>query len=146
MQQSERPLGLSILAVVNFGLGLLNALGAVNLVFTVLAQRGLRPMPSGMDPEMAKAYLELPLWFTEMLVVTSVVKIVLLVWSGVGYFQRSRRARFLGSAYAVVSLGESAVALAALPYGLTREAIIGCLYAVYTLIALNTMFKAHLTR
>ncbi len=146
MQQPERPLGLSILGVVNFGLGLLNALSAMYLVIAILAKRGIRALPPGMDPAVAQAYLELPLWFMELLVVAAVVKIVLLVWSGVGYFQLRRAARVVGSAYALVSLAESGVALAALPYGLTREAIIGCLYALFTLLAVNTMYKLHLVR
>jgi hypothetical protein len=146
MQAQERPLGLSILGVVNLGLGLLNALSAMYLILAVLAKRGVMALPPGMDPAVAQAYLELPVWFMEVLVATAVLKIVLLVWSGIGYFQLRRRARAVGSAYALVSLGESAVALAALPYGLTREAAIGCLYAVYTLLAVHTMYKPHLTR
>ena len=146
MQQPERPLGLSVLAVVNFGIGLMNALSAMYLVFAYLAKTGSMAMPGGMDPNIAQAYLELPLWFIELLIVTSVVKVGLLFTSGVGYFLSRRWGRYLGSAYAVVSLAESAVALAALPYGLTREAVIGCLYAVYTLLAVNGMYRAHLSR
>ncbi len=146
MQQPERPLGLSILGVANLGLGLLNALSAMYLVLAILAKKGAIALPSGLDPAVAQAYLELPLWFMELLVGTALVKVALLVWSGIGYFQLKRTARTVGTGYAIVSLAESAVALAALPYGLTREAVIGCLYAIYTLLAVNTMYKAVLTR
>src|SRR5262245_22294646 len=129
--QEPRPLGLSILGVVNIGLGLLNALSAMYLVLAILAKQGTIALPAGLDPAVAQAYLELPTWFMELLVATAVAKLVCLLWSGVGYFQLKRIARTVGSAYAILSLAESGVALAALPYGLTRESVIGCLYAVY---------------
>jgi hypothetical protein len=145
MPPSERPLGLSILAVISFAFAIFNAMGALYLALSLLTKLGTIAMPTGMAPEIALAYAQLPLWFTVFVLTTSVLKIALLIPAGIGYLQLRRYGKNFGSGYAVVSLVESAVAVAALPYGLTRDAVIGVLFAVYVLLAVNTMYKAYLT-
>jgi hypothetical protein len=139
MAEPERPLGLSFLAVLSFGLALFNVFSAVNLVLLVL---GKLTLPS--EPGMLAAYHALAPWLRSFLLVASIAKAALLVGAGVAYFARRRAGRLLGSAYGVLSIAESV--LVASLYGVHGDSVVGVLFAAYTLVAVNTMFKAHLTR
>lgn len=140
MQEPERPLGLGILAVVSFAAALWNIQAAVPLILLVT---GHLRMPD--EPGMAAGYFALPDWFRYFLLVTAFAKAAFLVAAAVGYFARKRLGRLAGSAYAVVSLVESGIA-ASVFHVFGRESIIAVLFAVFTLLAVNTMYKDALTR
>jgi hypothetical protein len=140
MQEPERPLGLGILAVVSFAAALWNLQAAVPLILLVT---GHLRMPE--QPGMAAGYFALPEWFRYFLLVAAIAKAALLLTAAVCYFARKRLGRLCGSGYAVLSIVESAIA-AALFGVLGRESIIAVLFAVFTLIAVNTKYKSVLTR
>ena len=140
MQQPERPLGLGILAVASLSPAMWNVYAAVMLFLLVT---GRMHMPE--QPEMSAAYEAIPVWLRWFLLVSAVAKASLLVVAGVGYFGRRRFGRLAGSAYAVLSIAESIVAV--IVYGgVGRDSVIGVLFAGYTLLAVNSMYREQLTR
>jgi hypothetical protein len=140
MEQAERPLGLGILSVVSLGVALYNVQSGAYLVLLLLGKLALPEAP-----ELRAAYEALPEWFRWFLIVAAAVKVVLLVGAALAYFRQRARGRVLGSAYGLFSLAESAVAVAT--FGVVgRDAIIGGLFALFTLVALNTMYKGNLSR
>jgi hypothetical protein len=140
MQEPERPLGLGILGVVSFAAAMWNLQSAVPLILLVT---GHLRMPE--QPGMAAGYFALPEWFRYFLLVAAIVKAALLIAAAIGYFMRKRLGRWAGSGYAVLSIVESATAASVVGvFG--RESLIGVLFAVYTLIAVNTMYRDVLRR
>lgn len=144
MAPPERPLGLSILAIVSLSFGLYNLLSAVYLTLALLGRLELMAPMAGLDPEIASAYAAIPTGYLGFLLATSGLKSGLLIASGIGYLQLKRFGRLLGTAYAIVSITESVIV--AVPFGVTRDSVIGALFAIYTLVAVNTMWKNQLTR
>jgi hypothetical protein len=141
-----RPFGLVLLTALNLGFGLYN-LGAAVQLGLALALKLDPSRPPGFDPGIAVGLMALPLWFVVYAMIASVIKAVLLFVSGIGYFNFKRvLGRGVGNAYAIVSLVDSAVVVVGLPYGISGGTVIGILYPVFTLLALNTMFKPLLTR
>jgi hypothetical protein len=125
---------------VSFGVALWNIQSAVLLVLLVL---GKLNMPD--QPALVAGYQALPIAFRAFILVTAILKTALLIAAGIAYFGRRRAGRILGTSYAIVSIAESAVAVAI--FGIVgREAIIGILFAVFTLLAVNTKYKSALTR
>jgi hypothetical protein len=140
MQEAERPLGLGILAVISFAAALWNIYSAATLVLLVA---GVLKLPE--QPELLAAYAALSEWFRWFVLAMAIAKAAFLVPAGVGYFARRRYGRFAGTGYAVLSIVESATAFGALGY-FGRESIIAVLFAVYTLVAVNTRYRSVLTR
>lgn len=140
METPERPLGLGILAVASFGVALWNIQSAVVLVLLMM---GKLNMPGA--PEIAAAYQLLPVWFRGFLLVAAIVKATLLIAAGIAYFGRRRVGRVLGSAYGGLSIAESALAVAVFG-AVGREQLIGVLFAAFTIVAVNTMYKPILSR
>jgi hypothetical protein len=136
---TERPLGLGILAVASFALAYLNIQAAVNLVLLVS-----RKLMMPLNPVMMVGYYTLPPWQRWFFLVAAVLKIVFLVVSGIGYFLQRRFGRRSGMAYAVVSIVESIVA--GVTVGMSGPSVIAVLFALYVLLAVNTMYRANLTR
>jgi hypothetical protein len=131
----------------NFGFGVWNLLTAGQLVFAVKMKLDPSYLPQGLDPGIVVAMQALPLWFYVFVIAASVVKAGLLFTSAWGYYNFRRvTGRYVGCAYAALSLFESAVPLVALSYGITGSAVVGALYAVFTLLAVNGPFKSLLTR
>jgi len=140
MEAPERPLGLGILAVTSFGVALWNIQSAVVLVLLMM---GKLNMPGA--SEIVAAYQMLPVWFRGFLLVAAILKATLLIAAGIAYFGRRRVGRVLGSAYGGLSIAESALAVVVFA-DVGREQIIGVLFAVFTLLAVNTMYKPILSR
>lgn len=131
----------------NFGFGVWNLLTAGQLSFAVRMKLDPSYLPAGLDPGIVVAMHALPLWFFVFVIVAAVIKAVLLFTSAWGYYNFKRVAgRHAGSAYAVLSLVESAVPLLFFDYGFTMNSVVGVLYAVFTLLAVNGPFKPLLTR
>ncbi len=144
--QPERPFGLILMTALNLGFGILNISTVVQLSFA-FELRGNPTNPPGLEAGVAIGLLALPVWFLYFAIAASALKAVLLLVSGWGYFNFKRIAgRWVGNAYAVVSLVDSAVAIFGLPYPVTGGTIIGLLYPVFTLLAVNTMWKPLLVR
>jgi hypothetical protein len=144
--EMQRPFGLVLMTALNLGIGLMNVGAAVQCGLALK----MRLDPStqvGFDVAVATGLMALPTWFLGYVIAVSALKAGLLFASGIGYFNFKRvLGRYLGNTYAVVSLADSAVVALALPYPITGASIIAMLYALFTLLALNTMFKPILVR
>jgi hypothetical protein len=140
MQEPERPLGLGILAVTSFGVALWNIQSAVVLALLMLGKLNL---PGA--PELAAAYQMLPVWFRGFLLIAAIAKAALLIAAGIAYFGRRRVGRVLGVSYGVLSIAESALAVAVFR-DVGRDQLIGILFAVFTIVAVSTMYKPILSR
>jgi hypothetical protein len=146
-QQQQRPFGLLLMTGLNFGFGVWNLIAAGQLFFGLKMKLDPTYLPAGLDPGIVVAMHALPLWFYYFVITTSIVKSALLFTSAWGFFNYKRVAgRHCANAYAVLSLAESAVPVLFLSYGLTGSSVIGGLYALFTLLAVNGPFKALLTR
>ena len=143
---SPRPFGLNLMAALNIGFGIYSIAGASQLALALKLK--LDPSnPPGFDPGIVMSLHALPMWFVVFALAASLVKAGLLFTSAWGYYNFKRVAgRYVAMAYAAVSLGDSAVALIGLPYPVTGGTFIGILYPVFTLLAVNTMWKPLLTR
>ncbi len=137
-QAEPRPLGLGILAVASFALALYNVQSATMLIIRLA---GKLAMPD--QPQLAVAYYALPLWLCWFLLAAAAIKVAFLVLAGIGYFRQKRIGRVFGSAYAVVSIAESIVAAATVA-GVHAETVIGVLFPVYVLLAVNGMYRRNL--
>lgn len=145
--QQPRPFGLMLMTGLNIGFGVWNLLTAGQLSFAVKIKLDPTYLPAGIDPGIVVAMQALPLWFYFFVIATSVIKAGLLFTSAWGYYNFRRvTGRYVGCAYAALSLFESAVPLVALDYGVTMSTLIGALYAIFTLLAVNGPFKPLLTR
>ncbi len=140
MEQPERPLGLGILAVTSFGVALWNIMSAVMLTLLVMGRLNI---PGA--PELVAAYQALPDWFRWFQLSSAILKATLLIAAGIAYLGRRRVGRVLGSAYGALSIGESALVVAVFE-NVGREQLIGILFAVFTLLAVNTMYKPILSK
>jgi hypothetical protein len=137
MQEPERPLGLGILAVASFAAALWNIYALITLYLGITGR--LR------QPEMARAYQAIPESLRWFLVCMAVAKAAFLIVAGAGYFGRRRFGRLAGSAYAVLSIVESAIVMVVVG-DVSRDSVIAVLFAAYTLVAVNTMYREALTR
>jgi hypothetical protein len=139
MPGGKRPGGLTALAVLNFVFGGLGALGVLALVALLAVANKVVDEASGGEATISSApgagmiYLSLAL---------SVVGIILLIASGVGYLKLKKfLGKTLGNVYALLSIANSIVGIAVLKLGFGFGTILGLIYPVLTLILLNTVFK-----
>jgi hypothetical protein len=141
-----RPFGLLLLTGLSFGIAVLNLFVAGQLVVAERMKGGV-PTDTGFDVAVLHSLWALPSWAVGFLIGTAVVKSVLLFVAAWGYFRFKRVAgRYVGSAYAVVSLVESAVMALGLDYPITPGTLIGVLFALFTLAFVNGPYKALLVR
>jgi hypothetical protein len=146
-QQPSRPFGLLLMIGLNLGFGVISIVAAGQLTMGLRMKLDPTFLPEGLDPGIVVGLQALPLWFLVFVIAMSLIKAPLLLVSGWGYFQFRRIAgRWVGNAYAVVSLVDSAVAIVGLPYPIAGGTVIGILYPVFTLLAINGPYKALLTR
>jgi hypothetical protein len=144
MEQPPRPFGLVLMTGLNTAFGLYNLAAAVQFGFALAVKLGYAA--GGLEAHVYTAFLALPTWFVAFELGASLVKAPLLLISGWGYYNNRRYGRRVGNLYAVASIAESVVPVIALPYGVSGGTFIGILYPVFTLLAVNTMFKPMLTR
>ena len=133
MAEGKRPGGLTALAVLNFvfaGLGLIIFLGALALL-------------GAADHIADKDHTELPAHgVVYLMLIFGVVRMALLIVSGVGYLAQKRKlGRTYGNAYGVLALISTVIELAIGKGGFGIGTIIGLVYPVLTLILLNSTFK-----
>jgi hypothetical protein len=141
-----RPFGLLLLTGLSFGLGILNLMFAGQLTVAERMRGGV-PADAGFEVAILHSLWALPRWATVSLIAFAVAKAALLLTASWGYFQFKRVAgRYAGSAYAVLSIVESAVMAAGLDYPVTMGSLIGLLFAVFTLLFVNGPYRTLLTR
>lgn len=130
---TERPAGLTALALLNFGLALLCAVSYASLL-RLLADTGAPAGAADVRPSAGLVYAALA---------TGLVCSILLVVSGIGYLRKQALwGRTIGNTYALLALANSAVVIAALPGGFGLATVVGLLYAPLTLALLNLRFRA----
>jgi hypothetical protein len=144
--QPARPFGLVLLTALSFGFGVLGLFMAGQLYVGLQAKLDPTYLPGGMDAAILVSFRALPVWFLGFLLGASLVKAPLLLAAGWGYWNFRRLGRWLGNTYAVVSLADSVVAIVGLPFPVGPNTIIGLLFPVFTLLAVNGPFRALLTR
>jgi hypothetical protein len=137
-----RPFGLVLLTGLSFGIAVWNLLAA-GQIFVVLVTGGATP---GITAAVLHSLMALPRWAPPFLVVAGALKAGLLFVAAWGYFNFRRLGRIAGSAYAAVSLAESAIVALALDYPVGLTSLIGILFALFTLLAVNGPFRALLRR
>ncbi len=138
MAEGKRPGGLTALAVLNFVFGGLGALATLGFLALAAAAGEAVKMA-----ESAGGKYEGPsvsIWYVFILL--GGVSAALLIVSGVGYIKQKRfLGRTLGTGYALVSLGSTAMGIALLKTGFGIGTIIGLIYPLLTLFLVNTTFK-----
>ena len=133
MAEGKRPGGLTALAVLNFvfaGLGLIAFLALLALLGAA------DHLASKME---AKTTVSTGIIYVGLLL--GVVRMGLMIVSGVGYLGMKKWGRTAGNIYGVMALLDTAVALAMLHTGFGIGTIIGLIYPVLTLYLINTTFK-----
>jgi hypothetical protein len=140
MANGQRPGGLTALAVLNFVFGGIAtivtlfaflAIGAASHVGSAMERGGATVTNHG--PSAAVLYIN---------VLLMAVSAALLIVSGVGYIKQKRfTGRTLGTVYAVLSLGSTAMTILLIGGGIGIGTILLSIYPVLTLIMVNTTFK-----
>lgn len=132
MAEGKRPGGLTALAVLNFvfaGLGILALLALLALVGAV--DKGVSDNGGHLGAGMV--YL---------LIGFGLVRMALLLASGVGYLGQKRKlGRACGNAYGILGLIDTVLGIALVSGSTGIGTIIGLIYPVLTLILINTTFK-----
>jgi hypothetical protein len=138
----QRPGALTALAVINFILSAFGVATVISCLFALKARFDPGSLPAEVDKDYVAMLAALPLWTIYTLLVAAVLKTGLWIASGVGYLQLRKVLGWgLGNAYAVVSLAETGIVLAGLPYGFQSRMAIAMLYPLITLLLLNRTFK-----
>ena len=146
VEEQPRPFGLLLLTGLSFGVAIWNLMAGGQ---TAVAHFYLKQHPTtepGIDVAVLHSQWALPSWVVVFLLASSVVNAALLFVAAWGYFNFRRvTGRLVGTAYGVLSLAESGVMIATFGFqGLPT--IIGMLFAVFTLLAVNGPFKPLLVR
>lgn len=140
MAEGKRPGGLTALAVLNFVFGGLGALG----VLALFALLGLASHAVSMAEDAGATVTSTgpSVGIIYVSILLAAVSVILMITSGVGYLKQKRfLGRTLGTAYAVLSIGNTIIGVAMLHTGFGIGSIIGLIYPVLTLILVNTTFK-----
>ena len=155
MASSDRPSGLTALAVINFMFGILQLLGAIGLIASKLfVQSYLANEGASVSPQ-ERAEMQLVAdtsWLDVGLVAGLSFAIALcLIVSGIGYLKQKRiLGRWVGNAYAFGALASVVVSLTILPevlsQGFSIAVIRSLIYPLFTLGLLNRTFRRDLAR
>ena len=141
-EQPPRPFGLVLLTGLTFGVAIWNLLALVQFsAYLATAGQG-----SGISVAVEHSLMALPPWMLWFLIAGCILKAPLLFLAAWGYFNFKRIGRIAGIVYAVYSIAESAVPIVALDYPIGVTTIIGALFAVFTLLAVNGPFRPLLIR
>lgn len=147
MDEGKRPGGLTALAVINF---IFSGLGFLGLLFQIPFFAFIDKIPTDQMNEAERAQIEalqnLGLPMLIFILGLSLISIVLLLLSGIGYLkQKKLLGRMVGNAYAVISIVSSVITAIMfgpeLNGGFNIMTIIGLIYPVLTLVLINTTFK-----
>ncbi len=136
MADGKRPGGLTALAVLNF------VFGGIGAIFALLAFGGLSLIrEAAQRAEAAGAKVEQSLGLAYVVVLLTAVGAFLLITSGVGFLKQKKfLGRTLGTVYALVSLGGTALTVVN-GGGIGIGTIIFSVYPILILIMVNTTFK-----
>ena len=131
MSQSQRPGGLTALAVINFVLGGFGSLGIIVSVLFYSFSDELFDAATGAELSSAEVMIQF---------ILSLVTAVLLIASGVGYLgQRKMLGFILGNLYGVVGLASSVIGI--MLYEFETINLLGFIYPIMTLLLLQIVFK-----
>ena len=140
----SRPGGLTALAVFNFVLSALTALGAMNFVFFIVARNNdeLREQMAKSDSsgEVAQ-FMDLPVGTLVLLTVLTLGVAGLLLLSGLGYMKMKRfMGWWMGMLYVAISVG-AAVYQTSVTGDVTVNLLINLVYPIVTAVLLLTTFR-----
>ena len=138
---AKRPGGLTALAVLNF------VFGGIGAIAALIGFGGLALIKEAIETakEHGGTYTGQSLSMAYVAVALTGLGALLLIVSGVGYIKQSKFAgRTLGTVYALISLGGTALSWAT-GGGVGVVGIIFCVYPLLTLILLNSSFKNDFT-
>jgi hypothetical protein len=151
MASDRRPGGLTALAVINFVLGGLSALGALGSLALIpflgtIAENAATQDMNPAQRAQIEALADVSASMFILLALVSVVTAALMIASGVGYLKLKKfLGRTLGNAYGVVgiitTLGQAVFLPLEVGGGFNIMVIVGLIYPVLTLVLLNTTFK-----
>lgn len=136
MASGKRPGGLTALAVLNF------VFGGIGAIVALLGFGGLTIIKEGIHKAEASGikYDGPSLTMAYVAVALTAVGALLLIISGVGYIKQKKfSGRTLGTVYALISLGGTA--LGAATGGIGIGSILLAVYPLLTLILINSSFK-----
>jgi hypothetical protein len=150
MESTNRPGGLTALAVLNFIIAAWGVLSALMRTALLSAGTGSMPLPPELQ-QRVQDMLEAGRGWLVFAVIAGLVLTVLLVLSGIGYLQQKRvLGRVVGNVYGVASIAASvcSVLLATQGFGIGAILLlcVKIVYPVVTLALLNTAFKNDLVR
>jgi uncharacterized membrane protein len=150
MQSTNRPGGLTALAVLNFIIAGLGALTALSRAAMLSMGTGSLALPPELQ-QRVQDMLQSGRGWLAFSAVAGLVLAVLLVLSGIGYLQQKRvLGRMVGNAYAVASIVASICSVLLTTQGIGVGAVFllcfKIIYPVVTLALLNSVFKGNLVR
>jgi hypothetical protein len=138
-EEGKRPGGLTALAVLNFVFGGLGILGILALVALLSLASAVVSEASGGQASVSSAP---GAGIVYLLIALSIVQVILMIISGVGYLQLKKfLGRTMGNAYAVVAILGTVLGIALASTGFGFSQIIGLVYPILTLFLLNVTFK-----
>lgn len=150
MENTERPGGLTALAVINFIFAAFSLLGALG---TIVGRMfiGNAPMDQMSEQQAAQiaAFQNMSVTTLTIIVCMNIVYFLLLLLSGIGYLKLKRILGWLlGTVYGAVAIIYTILSTMVFSGASGKSfgvgAIIGLIYPVLTLILLNTVFKKNL--
>jgi hypothetical protein len=150
MDEMKRPVGLTVLAVINFIFTAFSLLGAFGII---VAKNFINNMPMDQLSEQQAAQMAVMqnMSGTTLTVIVSmnIIYFLLLLLSGIGYLKLKKiMGRFVGNVYGAAAVIYSILSTMVFPDVFGKSpgigAIISLIYPVLTLILLNTVFKKNL--
>ena len=144
LPKTQRPGGLTALAVLNFVFGIVGAIANVatavfgKIVLDHIADSNARLSEQQVQAIRRARHVLQYVWLTLPL---ALVVSVLLIVSAVGYLQMKKMGRTVGTAYAILALLNVVLTLTLVGTGFSLSMLIGLVYPVLTLILLNTTYK-----
>jgi len=149
MATSDRPSGLTALAVIQFIFCPLEGIGCIGLIAMRLIA-GQTQAEAHPHPESA-IFASIPWLNIIALVIFGMLSALLLLLSGIGFLKRKRLlGRWVGNVYAVVAIGYAASSLVLLPKeltgGVTLDLIRSFFYPLFLALLLNFVFRKDLVR
>lgn len=149
MATSDRPSGLTALAVIQFIFCPLEGIGCIGLIVMRLIAGNVDG--DGHRPPEAVVIAGIPWLNIIALVILGALSALLLLLSGIGFLKRKRLlGRWVGNVYSVLAIGYAASTLVLLPKeltgGVTLDLIRSFFYPLFLALLLNWVFRKDLVR
>ncbi|MFQ5655364.1 MAG: hypothetical protein ACE5GW_11620 [Planctomycetota bacterium] len=152
MANTDRPSGLTALAVINFVFAAFELLGAIGLIVIFAASSFIAANTAEeRDREMMEQFGSVSFSSAALLVGLQFLSVIFLVASGIGYLgQRRLLGRWGGNGYAAVALLIVAAVFGLMPPAIGERQSIGIVsaffYPLFTLALVNGVFRRDLVR